>query len=943
MEKLKKTSQKYLQSQRGGKFMSKFKILCSFFVIFVLFLSIYSRSVVAGEVINGMNERHDPLVNKGVRNMYGSNLILDSNKNSTMIYVDNTTEENHYKDLKTAISKSKAGDIICVEPGFYKSEGNSNITIDHDLTILGNNTYKIGIDVNNTKNKRYTNNTYFSSDVVFDGEGKNNFLTIDKGVNLTLLNLTFINGASKSSGGAITNNGILTIHSSSFSNNIVTQTIDDNDWWDKPHDSTDGLKNLSDSYKSFGGAIYSTNQLTITDSNFDGNIAGEYCKGGAIFNDGEKLDINNTLFKSNIGFDGGGAIYNTNGSLSIDYSTFELNTASTDTSSSGGGAIYAKNTNIKIDDSIFMLNVASRSYGGAINNKDSSLTSNDNYFIGNVADGGDGGAIYSLRNYETFINGSLFTLNNASADGGAIYHKASNSFNLENSVFVNDTANRGGATYFGDSEKINSINSAYINNSCNSEGGSLYNDNSNVHIISNEFSGSNSKKGGAIYSNDGGLNVEDSILRDNHAMVDGGSLYSSTDKMNIKNNILINNTAVNNGGGFYLTGDHNSVDNSTFAVNIAINGGAIYNTGSDLNTHGSVFEADYAVEDGGVIWSGKNLQLKQNSYEKNMAGKYGAVLFSKEDKPDESLSKFSEDYAGYGGDHYYTQEQKDRAPGIMIGVLIANILVIIGLTVAAVISGGTLAELPVAYGVVVEGSGTALGLSILINVGVGLIGMGLIMLSEYLFELAPEYKKFNERNPLLLPLITLACVVVIVFASIIIHSIENIIEAVSSFVGGGSEVGGVGGAGIISSLMPILQHLDDVIMMISYGVKAGAGVSEHNGYEPPDFSEYQNNPDTNRSIQLKGLSFSYNGIQINLTDYSFSVWNMTSYNNDSGVSDFIFQATPKIHGYPMLYCKGSYNTMNYYMTIDFFTSVVYDSSSRVYSWEGHYSDLVNGQ
>ncbi|MDR1818860.1 MAG: hypothetical protein LBR15_01245 [Methanobrevibacter sp.] len=923
--------------------MSKFKILCSMFVIFVLFLSIYSRSVVAGEVINGMNERHDPLVNKGVRNMHGSNLILDSNKNSTIIYVDNTTEENHYKDLKTAISKSKAGDIICVEPGFYKSEGNSNITIDHDLTILGNNTYKIGIDVNNTKNKRYTNNTYFGSDVVFDGEGKNNFLTIDKGVNLTLLNLTFINGVSKSSGGVITNNGILTIHSSSFSNNSVTQTIDDDDWWDKPHDSTDDLKNLSDSYKSFGGTIYSTNQLTITDSNFDGNIAGEYCKGGAIFNDGEKLDINNTLFKSNIGFDGGGAIYNTNGSLSIDYSTFELNTASTDTSSSGGGAIYAKNTNIKIDDSIFMLNVAYRSYGGAINNKDSSLTSNNNYFIGNVADGGDGGAIYSLRNYETFINGSLFTLNNASADGGAIYHKASKSFNLENSVFVNDTANRGGATYFGDSEKINSINSAFINNSCNSEGGSLYNDNSNVHIISNEFSGSNSKKGGAIYSNDGGLNVKDSILRDNHAMVDGGSLYSSTDRMNIKNNYLINNTAVNNGGGFYLTGDHNSVDNSTFAVNIAINGGAIYNTGSDLNTHGSVFEANYAVEDGGVIWSGKNLQLKQNSYEKNMAGKYGAVLFSKEDKPDESLSKFSDDFAGYGGDHYYTQKQKDEAPGIMIGVLIANILVIIGLTVAAVISGGALAELPVAYGAVVAGSWSAVGLSIAINIGMGLVGMGLIMLCEYLFELAPEYKKFNERNPLLLPLITLAIAIVCCILAIK-DVFRSAITFFANLLGPAGFVPGAGGAAL-NGFIAIVQHLDDVVTLIIYGVKVGAGLSEHSGYEPPDFSEYQNNPVTNNSNQLflKGLSFSYSGIQIDLTDYSVSVWNMTSYDVDSGVSDFIFQATPKIHGYPMLYCKGSYNTMNYYMTIDFFTSVVYDPSSRVYSWKGHYSDLVNGQ
>jgi predicted outer membrane repeat protein len=938
--------------------MNKFKIVLSIFVIFTMLLSVYSQSFVNAEAIKIMNdERYEPLSGRGVHLLAideGRTNANCSPTNENTKYVDNNTGENHYRDLRTAVNNSKNGDIIYVEPGFYKGNENSNITIDHNLTILGKNSNKIGIDVNNTKINSTTNtkNIFFSSDVVLDAEKQNNFFTIEDNVSLTLSNLTFINGFSQNTGGAITNKGNLTIDFSSFSNNTVTKPTnnDEGNWYDHPHDTPEDLENLSDKTKGLGGAIYSTNQLHILNSNFDTNIAGKACRGGAIFNSGEKIDINNTLFKLNIASDGGGAIYSENGMLSIDYSTFELNSASTYASSSGGGAIYAENTNIKIDSSIFMLNIASKSYGGAINNKDSSLTSNNNYFISNIADGGDGGAIYSLRNIKTSINGNLFTLNNASADGGAIYHKASKSFNLEKSVFVNDSANRGGAIYFGDSEEINSANSAFINNSCNSEGGSLYNDNSNVNIISNEFSGSNGKKGGAIYStNDinSSLNVKDSILRDNNAKLDGGSLYSSTNNMNIKNNYLINNSATNNGGGIYLIGNNNDIDNSTFAVNIAIkgNGGAIYNIGSNLTNHNSNFEANYATEDGGAIWSDKTPQLKQNNYEKNMA-KYGAALFSKENKSDETSSNFSDNYASYGGDNYYTQKQKDTAPGKEIGILIANIFAIILVTLASIFVGVTYAgDILIIVGTVLGNLGIALSnggivaVVIVFNILVGLIGMGVTMLAEYLFELSPEYKKFNERNPLLLPLITIAIVIVMVVLNFALDLIEfpSWIESIFNAISEGKTK-------VVQALVGILQHLDDVILIINYGVKAGAGTLGNNGHEPPDLSKYQNNHSMNNENQFfKGISFNYNDIEVYLKDYNISNMDVTHCDENSGVCDFNFKATPKNSSYPMLYGKGTYNVMNYYMVMDLFTLSDYNPSSNLYSWKGYNSDAFNIQ
>jgi predicted outer membrane repeat protein len=933
---------------------------CGLIIIMILLLSFIGNCLAYKEAFSESKKNGFPNFGNGVHTPYKNNLA-DLNKvnspASSIIYVDNNTGENHYPDLRTAINNSKNGDTIYVEPGLYKGNGNTNITIDHDLTIIGNNSNEIGIDVNNTKvnSSTNTNNTFFSSDVVLDGEILNNFFTITENASLKLSNLTLTNASSINRGGAIVNYGVLTIDFTSFTYNLVVKNNtwnSNNDWMDEDYDSVspDDLEKGYDDDFGAGGAIYSTNQLHILNSNFEGNIAGEYCKGGAIFNNGEKTDINNTLFKTNIADDGGGAIYSEKGILSIDYSTFELNSAST-ISSNGGGAIYAENNNINLQNSIFMSNIAYRSYGGAINNKDSSLTSSNNYFISNIADGGDGGAIYSLKNYKTSINGTLFALNNASADGGAIYHKASESFDLSNSVFLNDTANRGGATYFGDSEEINSINSSYINNSCSSEGGSLYNSNSHVNIESNEFIGGKSKKGGAIYSNDGtesSLNIKDSTLANNNAQLDGGSLYSSTNKMNIKNDILINNSAANNGGGFYLTSNQNSIDNSTFVVNAVVNnGGAIYNTGSDLDAHNSIFKANYAAKNGGAIESSKNLQLKQNNYEKNMAGKYGAVLFSTEDKPDEGSSRFSEDYAGHGGDHYYTQKQADNAPAIEIGILVADIVVTIILTVLAIISGGVLSQaLIVKLGITV-GSKLAIAFSIVVSIVVGLAGFGLVTLANYLFELVPEYKKFNERNPLLLPLITLAIVIILVVITIFTPLMKIMITkaftklflelSIKYTMYDAIARGALAALNTFArTIQPMLQHIDDLIVMIIYCVNASAGKLNHD-HDPPDPSDYETN---NENQFFKGISFNYNGIEVYLKDYDVSNVTVPYSDELSGLCDFNFNATPKNSSYPMIYGKGNFNVMNHYMTMDLFISSDYKSTS-IYSWNGYNSDLFN--
>ncbi|MDR3223488.1 MAG: hypothetical protein LBT66_07165 [Methanobrevibacter sp.] len=927
--------------------------IISFLVIVMLISSFVQSCSAMGDNIkqnNKYNKNNASTFNTGVqsiKNTISSNDIYNENSNDianenntnnhSILYVDDTSEEKHYKNLSSAIANSNDGDTIYVKSGLYNGSQNTNISVEHDLTIIGNNTNEIGID--NTRQ----NNTYFSSDVVFDGEHKDNFFTIDKNVNLKLSNLTFINGFSKNSGGAIINNGILTLNLSSFINNSISKKIDNSGIFDEDYGNTnpEDLEQTKDNLNVVGGAIYSNNQIEILNSNFESNNAGEYSKGGAIFNEGEKLNIKNTLFKINSAYDGGGAIYNKNGNLSIDQSTFELNTASTDTSLNGGGAISAENSNIKIDNSILIGNIATKSYGGAILNMDSSLSMNNNYFISNIAQGGDGGAIYSLRNHETNINGSLFVMNNASADGGAIYHKASKNYRIQNSVLINNTANRGGASYFGESEEIEVLDNSFLNNSVGSEGGAIYNSKSNVNLLHNEISANNAKVGGAVYSNLGSLNIHDSILRDNKAYSDGGAVYSSTNEMKIKNDFLINNSAENSGGAFYLTGSSNIVDNSTFAVNAVLKtGGAIYTT-EPIDVHDSTFKANAAIEDGGAIWSGKTPSLKGNLYEKNMAGGYGGVLFSIQDKPSENPSYFNENDAAYGGDNYYTQSQKNNAHAAEYGTLAAMIIVTIATIVLSIIFGGSVIELLVVPIGVISGFHISYSAAVVLAYILGIIivsgvGFGLLYLTEYLFDFVPEFEKFNERNPLVLPIITI-CILVLCFAGL------AFVDLVILGAEGASVLAKIGNTAI--------QHIDDLVTIGVNVAKAGASTSKtstFNNSNSPDLieylNEYQSNlpPPDNSNNFFKGISFKYNNVEIKLTDYNMSDLNMESYNNESGLCSFSFQATPKMPGYPMIYGKGTYNSINYYLDINLFTLLDDSSYLNVYSWEGYCLNLFNG-
>ncbi|AMD16636.1 hypothetical protein TL18_00425 [Methanobrevibacter sp. YE315] len=225
------------------------------------------------------------------------------------------------------------------------------------------------------------------------------------------------------------------------------------------------LKNLilTDGYEyddDDGGAIFikSDAKYVIVNCTFSYNHAWQ--DGGAIFNDGGELRIQNSTFSNNLAQGAsilndcdGGAIHS-KAHLIIDNCVFDRNTAA-----DSGGAIYATNgLTIENTPSSFMYNKALHAKGGAIRTnkfmKDVKYAS----FIGNEANKNDGGAIYiNDENHITFTQ-CLFAYNHCGDRGGAMYlDSISSHLTLSNNIFLFNDADKQGQTVFnsGYFDKIN--------------------------------------------------------------------------------------------------------------------------------------------------------------------------------------------------------------------------------------------------------------------------------------------------------------------------------------------------------------------------------------------------------------------------------------------------------------------------------------------------------
>lgn len=198
--------------------------------------------------------------------------------------------------------------------------------------------------------------------------------------------------------------------------------------------------NKAEGTNGWGGAIYNAGTLSVDSTRFENNTAS--AQGGAIYvYPKAKLNVTSSYFKGNKGTAGGAiAMFGDNGATpehSISNTVFEDNSASRDDKPGKGGAI-----------AILKMDTPTENYT-------TKLDLNDVTFIDNTSNG-TGGAIHSEHGTLT-ITDATFSGNSAELQGGAIYNDAASSITFTGTnTFSGNTAAEGKDIYNAGSLTMNS-------------------------------------------------------------------------------------------------------------------------------------------------------------------------------------------------------------------------------------------------------------------------------------------------------------------------------------------------------------------------------------------------------------------------------------------------------------------------------------------------------
>ena len=278
-------------------------------------------------------------------------------------------------------------------------------------------------------------------------------------------NTNFINNTAATMGGAVFNNGTLTIEKCIVDNNDITKrtSSDSEDYggaaiynW---YDSTLFIKNstISNNLKNYKngdyvvGAVTSLGKTIISQNSYFVNNSGRW--GGAITTSGSSLPgkkvneliISDSTFSKNGGLYGAG-IFIQGSKFSITSCVFDSNTASgkgnMTPNDNNGAAIEVTNTDKAITGTIYKSTFTNNKaqYGGAIDICAGTIKITNSKFINNSADV-EGGAIdiNTLNgNPKVTISGSKF-INNSAPRGGAILNIKD--LTVKGSTFINNTPN----------------------------------------------------------------------------------------------------------------------------------------------------------------------------------------------------------------------------------------------------------------------------------------------------------------------------------------------------------------------------------------------------------------------------------------------------------------------------------------------------------------------
>ena len=227
---------------------------------------------------------------------------------------DGLTPETAKLTIKNDTGTVSTGVTVSISGGTYSGAGNTNIKIDHDMTIIGAGKTKTTIT----------------------GSGLSQIFIINDNVKFILKNMTLANGKS-GYGGGILNQGHTTVDNCVFTECYTIyaymgggSAIANTYYSTLTISNTDFLYNDARASSSGGGTIYTNGTLNMNNCSFIGNTA---YLGGCIFTSNGNINIANSSFINNTATVNGGVIcsYSSDTNMNFSFCSFVGNTANHDT------------------------------------------------------------------------------------------------------------------------------------------------------------------------------------------------------------------------------------------------------------------------------------------------------------------------------------------------------------------------------------------------------------------------------------------------------------------------------------------------------------------------------------------------------------------------------------------------------------------------------------
>jgi hypothetical protein len=336
-----------------------------------------------------------------------------------------------------------------------------------------------------------------------------------------------------------------------------------------------------------GGAIANEGELSLVDCTLSGNNA---VSGGGLFNSGGSVTLTNCTLSGNTAFDEGGGTASLSGSLTADGTTWNDNHAGNDSdihSTGVGGGIASGGTLTLTHCTISQnsaLTLASADYDGSGGGLGGGIDSTGTATItastisGNAASE-SGGGIYGrgLTIEDSEIDGNHVNPEGRASYGGrGVYHEHAGggvciaNSTLSGTAISDNDANKGGGVYSAWDFLVMTGCTITGNTAKTYDGGAIRTWQARLYLTDCTVSGNTAADdfgaGGGIFAQ-GSLSIRSSTISGNTAAYSAGGIYSNCDPMTLVNSTVYGNTAAYGGG--LIVARSATATNCTIAANRA--------------------------------------------------------------------------------------------------------------------------------------------------------------------------------------------------------------------------------------------------------------------------------------------------------------------------------------------------------------------------------------